>query len=382
MKKLLALLLAMVMVFALCACGASTEDTAPAEDTAVADTPAEDAAPAEDATPAEDVAAEDAAVEPLTIIFQCSYNENETGGILATHFKETLESLTDGAITVNVSYGGTLVSNEDELDATGDGAVNMMIFGHTRHTSELPVLCSIPDFAPTSVQNALDYFNYVLADETAGAAIKAEAEAYGITYLSVNAGGANYFVADFPFANLTELIAGSAAFGNMAPAKFEALGFVVEGVFPWDYYSAFDTGLIDASQMDGPAMYSMSLYEVAPYWMSDGTFAAGNFMTVNTEWWNGLSDAQRAAIQEACDETSAFSVEYNQTAYETLNEDLVAHGVTLAEMTDAEFDQWWTAIFDSVKNDALTSANDNGNLEEVQAVLMAAATFTNYDIEF
>ena len=378
MKKLIALLLAVMMVLALVACG-TTEEPAAEEAASV-----EEAAPAEEAAPDAEAPAEEeaVAVDPLTITFNSSYAETETGGILAGYFKDYLEEATDGAITVNISYSGTLFTADDELDACGDGAINMMIFGHTKHSSELPVLCAIPDFAPDSIANALDYFNYVFEDEAAGAAINAEAEAYGSKYLSVNAGGANDFLANFEFSNLTDLIAGSSAFGNMAPAKFEALGFNVVGVFPWDYYSAFDTGLMDASQMDGPAMYSMSLQEVAKYWMPDNTFAAGNFMTVNLDWWNGLTTAQQEAIQDACDATSAYSLEYNQTAYESLNADLEANGVTLATMTDEEFDQWWTAIFDSASADAIAAATENGNLEAVQAVLAAAAAYTGYDIAF
>lgn len=391
MKKLIALLLALVMVFAMAACSSSSDSsTTDEEETTAAETETETEAEADANAPVEAEAEEETAEaaeggytgEALTITFNSSYNETETGGILATYFKNYLEELTDGAITVNVSYGGTLFTADDELDACGDGAINMMIFGHSKHTSELPVLNAIPDFAPESVQNALDYFNYVFEDEAAGAAITAEADAYGITYLSINAGGANYFVANFEFENLTDLVAKSTAFGNMAPVKFEALGFNVVGVFPWDYYSAFDTGLMDASQMDGPAMYSMSLYEVAKYWMFDGTFAAGNFMTVNTDWWESLSAEQQAAIQEACDATTQYSLEYNESEYAALNDNLEAEGVTLVSMTDEEFDQWWSAIFDSAANDALATAEENGNVEEVQAVLQAAADFTGYDITF
>ena len=372
MKKLLALVLALAMVLSLAACGSASESAA-----------------AETSAAAESAAAESAAEggaytgDALTIKFNSSYQETETGGVLATYFKDTLEAATDGKITVNISYGGTLFTADDELDACGDGAINMMIFGHTKHNAELPVLCAIPDFAPDSIQNAVDYFDAVLADEAAGAAITAEAEAYGIKYLSCNAGGANYFLANFEFSNLTELVANATKFGNMAPAKFEAVGFTnIVGVFPWDYYSAFDTGLMDSSQMDGPAMYSMSLYEVAQYWMPDNTFAAGNFMTVNLDWWNSLSAEQQAAIQSACDATAAYSVEYNQGEYEKLNDNLVANGVTLGEMTADEFQTWWSAIIDSCASDAITAAQGNGNVAEVEAVLQAAADFTGTEINF
>ncbi len=349
MKKMLALLLALVMVFALCACGSGSSGGSD---------------------------------EALTITFNCSYQETETGGILAGYFKDYLEDISDGAITVDVNYGGTLFTADDELDACGDGAIDMMIFGHSKHTSELPVLNAIPDFAPDSIQNALDYFTAVMDPDTAsGQAVAAEAEAYGIKYLSCNAGGANYFLANFEFSGLQDLIDNSSAFGNMAPEKFEALGFNVVAVFPWDYYTAFDTGLMDSSQMDGPAMYSMSLYEVAKWWMFDNTFAAGNFMTVNEDWWDSLTSTQQDLIQEACDATTAYSLEYNQSEYEKLNNNLEANGVTLVTMSDSEFDMWWDAIFSSCVDSALIAAADNGNTEEVEAVLQAAADFTGYDLE-
>ena len=346
MKKLIALLLAAVMVLALAACGGGGGKT-----------------------------------EALTITFNCSYQENESGGIIAKHFKEALEDISKGAITVNVSYGGTLFTPDDELDACGSGAIDMMIFGHTRHTAELPVLCAIPDFAPVSIENALKYFEYVMSDPAAGAAIEAEAEAYGIKYLSCNANGANYFLANYEFDSLADLVAKCSAFGNMAPAKYEALGLTVVPVFPWDYYSAFDTGLMDASQMDGGAMYSMSLQEVAKYWMSDGTFAAGNFITVNLDWWNGLTDSQREMIQKAADDTQAFSLEYNQGQTDELEDNLTAAGVTLVKMSDEELAEWWGVIFESAANDALAAAAQNGNTDDVLAVLQAAADFTNYDFQ-
>ena len=63
MKKIFALLLALCMVFALCACGetkpaeSKTEEAAPAEEVVVEETPAEEAAPAEEAGPAEEAPA-------------------------------------------------------------------------------------------------------------------------------------------------------------------------------------------------------------------------------------------------------------------------------------------------------------------------------------
>lgn len=382
MKKLISLLLAMVMVFALCACGSTADEP---EETAVTEAAPDAEAPAqEEAQPAGEAPAESGYTgEDVSILFSATYQETETGGQLVTYFKDYLEDLTGGAITVNVNYGGTLYGDQDQLDGVATGAVNMIALGHNPHADKLPLLCSVPDFAPDSVQNALDYFNYLLFEnEASSAALQAEAEANGIKYLNVLAGGANCFIADFEFSDLASLAAGSSAFGNMEAAKFEALGFTVEAVLPWDYYTAFETGQIDASQMASTSLVSMGVQEVAPYWMYDNTYTGGNFFTVNLDWWNGLSAEAQAAIQEAADATEARSVEMYEEALATEADDLVAQGVTLVEMSDEDFNTWWTAIMESKVADSLATAETNGNVEEAKAVLQAAADFTGYDIQF
>lgn len=377
MKKLIALLLAVVMVFALCACGSQTEpETTP---TAEANEPTGTTGEVPGTDEAE--APADAAYtgESLTIIFSSTFSENETGGQLVTYFKNYLEELTGGAIKVNLSYGETLATSADELQFVSDGAVNMISLGHNPHADMIPLLCSMPDFAPGSVQNALDYFNYLLFENPETSAIlAAEAEANNIKYLNVLAGGANTFVANFSFTDLSSLVAGSAAFGNMEAAKFESMGFTVEAVLPWDLYSSFETGKIDASQMASTPLASMSLFEVAPYWMYDNTYTGGNFFTVNLDWWNSLSAEAQAAIQDAATATEAYSVVVYEEALQGEADNLVSNGATLVEMTSEDSATWWSAVMESKKADSMASAAVNGNEAECEAVLNAAASFTGY----
>ena len=374
MKKFLALMLALVMVLALCACGAAE----PAAEEAPAEAPAAEA-PAEEAAPAADGAY---AGESVDILFSTTFQETATGGELVTFFKNTLEELTGGAITVNVMYGGTLFSDADALDGVATGACQMTALGHNPHAAKLPLLCSVPDFAPDSVQNAIDYFNYLMFENPeSSAALAAECEANGIKMLGGLAGGANAFVATFDFDDLPSMVAGSAAFGNMEAAKFSALGFTVEAVLPWDLYTSFDNGLIDATQMASTSMLQDGVAEVTSTWMYDNTYTAGNFMTVNLEWWNGLSADAQAAIQAAVDATAAFSVEKYVEALETEAATLTdEYGIKLVEMSDEDFQTWWSAIMDSKVADAMATAATNGNVEEAEAVLNAAAEYTNFNL--
>ena len=392
-KKILALLLAALMVLGTAACGTSSptaESTASVP--AVASAP-EAAVPEETAAvpvaPAAETSVEEAPAEelptsiecaPMEISFSTVYNEVETGGQIIKHFKEYLENLTNGAITMNIYFGGTLFSDPEALAGVSEGAVNMTALGHMPHLGTLNYL-SFPGFAPGSTQAALDYFDEILFNNPETAAlIQQEATDNGIIYLNVIAGGANAFCATYEFTDLDSLISGSTSFGNMVAVIFEKLGFQVTSVGPGDCYDALQRGLIDSTQMGLAPMVSTSWQDVASYWALDGTYSAGNMFTANLEWWNGLSDAQRQAIQQACDEVEAYSA--------TIYDDSIASdcakiesdtGNKMIEFSQEDVDRIWAACFEAKAEAALAIAEPNGKTEGMTKILEVAAQLTGYD---
>lgn len=292
-SKLLALLLAAALLcMALAGCGSSTEPAPAASSEAPASEAPASEAPASEA-PTSETPAEAVEVEPLNIMFSTVYNQTETGGEIIQHFIDTLSQMSNGAITVEMFWGGTLFSDPEALDGVSSGAVNMTALGHMPHLGTLNYL-AFPGFAPGGTQAALDYFDELLFNNPeTSALIQQEAADNGIIYLNVLAGGANAFCAKFEFTDLDSLVAGSGAFGNMDAAIFEELGFQVSAIGPGNTYDGLQRGLIDATQMGLAPMVSMSWQDVASYWALDGTYTAGNMFTANLEWWNSLTDAQR-----------------------------------------------------------------------------------------
>lgn len=364
MKKTLALLLAITMVLALAAC-------APAVTTAP--TAATTAAPSDGTTVP-------ATIDPLEIKFSSTYQENETGGVVLKHFIDQLKTLSGGAVTVNISWGGTLFDPISQLDGVIDGAVDMIALGHMPHMDTLPSL-SFPAFAPISAQNAVDYFNEIMfANAETSAIVQAEAAKLGIKYLNVIAGGANSFCAKYAFTDLQTLVDGSTTFGNFDAAPFEAIGLNVTPMAPPDTYDAIQRGMIDATQMALAPMTMLSWYEVAPYWMLDDTYAAGNFFTVNLEWWDGLTKAQQDVIQAASDETEGYSVTmFDESDAANIAIIEKATGNKFVQMTEADSAKWWGAIFEAKAKDALARAATNNMTAEMTKILEVAAEFTSYD---
>ena len=404
-KKLLAALLAVMMVASMAACGS---DAASSTTAASAEAPAAEAteAPAAEATaaPAEEAAgsteeaaapAEEAAgsteeaqaerpesieCDPLTIDFSTVYNETETGGQIIKHFEEYISNLTGGAITMNIFWGGTLFSDPEALDGVNSGAVNMTALGHMPHLATLNYL-AFPGFAPGGTKAALDYFDTLMfKDPETSALIQQEAADNGIIYLNVLAGGANAFCTTYEFTDLDSMISGSKSFGNMDAAIFEKLGFQVTSVGPGDGYDALQRGLIDSTQMGLAPMVSMGWQDVASYWALDGTYTAGNMFTANLDWWNGLSDAQRQAIQQAADEVEEYSAGiYDDSIASDCATIEEKTGNKMVELSDADIERIWAATFDAKAEAALATAEPNGKTEGMTKILEVAAELTGYD---
>jgi TRAP-type C4-dicarboxylate transport system substrate-binding protein len=374
-KKLLALALAGTMVLSMTACGTSSSETSTAA--SAAETSTTTAAAAEAASVAE---GETVACDPLTINFSTTFNETELGGQTLKHFEEYLSQITDGAITINFYWGGTLFTDAEALDGVSSGSVDMTALGHMPHLATLNYL-AFPGFAPGSSTTALEYFDeLIFNNEETSALIQGEAADNNIIYLNVIAGGANAFCATYEFTDLSTMVSGSKAFGNMDAAIFEKLGFQVSNISPSDMYDALQRGLVDSTQMALAAMVSMGWADVADYWALDGTYTAGNMFTANLSWWNGLTDAQRTAIQAAATEVE----EYSAGLYDTsIAEDLATiestTGNPVVELSQEDIDAIWAASFEAKADSALSTAEANGKAEGMTKILEVAADFTGYD---
>lgn len=115
MKKLIAMLLALVMLLALCACG---QTAAPAEQSTAAPAEEPTAEPVEE--PTDDVG------EPVNLIFSIAAVPTDAHGAAQKVFKETLESISGGNMTVECYDSGTLYGQDTEHDALKNGDVDMI----------------------------------------------------------------------------------------------------------------------------------------------------------------------------------------------------------------------------------------------------------------
>lgn len=324
MKRLFALLMAMVMVFGLVACGSKPAEETKGPEAEVAETQA--------AAVETEAAAE---VEPLT--FKVAYAETEDsifGQVINAAFAEITEK-TNGRLVFEIYPGNQLGSITDVLEQQVAGA---------------PLICSmgfdnlgdtVPDFAPASFPYVFNdlYEVQALAKSDWIANIEAQLVEKSIQPLCYGAIGYRHFISTFEINTAADCAGHIMRMGPSGAAQ----GFitVMNGTpttSTWaDNYSLLQTGVIESCEAPLSLLLSSSLGEVCDYLALSGHFVNPFSLTMNPIFWNQISaedqaivkDTLAAACVEMADQAMAMEAEFV--------EEFKAQGVTVTEPDKATF---------------------------------------------
>ncbi|NLO28526.1 MAG: TRAP transporter substrate-binding protein DctP [Actinobacteria bacterium] len=374
----LVVLLVLGIGLALAACGEEEETTttaAPETTIAVTGQETTTTAAAPETTTTEGAPAQ----EPLVFKMASTFNENETGGLITQHFIDLIEERTGGAVTFDLYPGSTLGDAPEMLGLVSSASVDIIPFGHPAAGADLPLLL-FPMWCPGDQQTAIDYFNHlVFENPESSALILAEAEAHNIKYLGFVAGGSNVFGAKQPWTSLADLKGKKIATGGMIQA-FQSIGFEAVQSFPPDTYENLSRGVADCFQMGFSPTVQMKWYEVAPHYMYDGTFAAGNPWTVNLNSWAKLTPETQQIFLDVAKEMEAWSTALTLQAEGDAVKALEEAGATIGILSAEDRAKWWDALFRVfIEEMCWPGAVAGGYTDAMTTVLSAAAVFTNTD---
>lgn len=367
-KKLLSLLLALCMCFALCACGGQTAEEPPAE-------PAEGTA----VEAAEEVI-EEPAVEPVKLVMSTSKNQTESGGMFLDYFCDYVEEASGGTITFERYYGGTLASSNEELSMISTGAISVASIMGNQFGDALPLL-QFPDVGFESNEKTTEYFRHmILENEEIASLLAEEAAASNAKYLGYFAGGTRVWFSKAPITTLAD--GQGKIFGGMAGlALMEELGFSTVATVPPDSYESLSRGIVDLCGLNLIAACDMMWYEVAPNVTIYGAYASGSPLVINLDIWNSLSAEQQAILQEAADAASDYSLQYvldNEGEYRTKLES--EWGATVYDFGEEDAATYREKALYIGCLDAYTRAQNIGNTDQMQIILQACADYWETDI--
>lgn len=327
MKKILALILTLVMLLSLAACGgnANVADDGKGNDGDASNDPAVTLVYAE--------------VNPLDTIV----------GQTDSFFAEKVKELSGGTITLDVQAAGVLGSENDVLDAMIGGSDSIDIsrisaFALSNYGCSKATLLSIPY---TFVDRA--HF-WAFANSEMAPEFLNEPQEVGIPLRGLFYGeeGFRHFFTAKEVKSMGDLAGMKLRVSNdpVMNGMVEGLGASPTVVAFGELYSALQTGVVDGAEQPIANYKSNAFPEVANYMILDGhTLGAIQAVITDTAWAKLTAD-QQAVLLEAGKLTQQFNAELSEGAENEVLEQLKAEGCNIVEVTNKA--EWAEACADII----------------------------------
>ena len=305
MKKFLAIVMALSMVFALCAVSASAD---------VADDPKVTLVYAE--------------VNPL---------EGTTVGEVATTFKAAVEELSGGSVTIDIQAGGVLGSENDVLDSILAGSTLIDIsrisaFALSSYGCPKATLLSLP-FTFVSREHFWNFAASDLAQEFLMEPQEAGLPVRGIFY---GEEGFRHFFTNFDINGIDDLQGKKIRVSNdpVMVGMVEGLGASATVVAFGELYSALQTGVVDGAEQPISNYRSNAFPEVANNLILDGHTLGAIEIVITDNAWAKLTENQQNAIMEAAKVAMARNQEVAQQKDDEARQLLTEEGCNIIDVED------------------------------------------------
>ena len=334
MKKLLSALLAASMVLSLAACGGSASSAA---SSAAADsTPAADSTAASDTAAAGDTAA--AANYPHVTLVYAEVNPLDTiVGQTGTAFKEKVEELSGGSITIDIQASGVLGSENDVLDniLAGGDTIDMSrisAFALTSYGCNKSKLLSIP----FTFENRAHFWNFANSD--LAPEFLNEPQELGLPVRGIFYGeeGFRHFFTVKPVSGIADFKGLKLRVSNdpVMNGMVESLGASPTVVSFGELYSALQTGVVDGAEQPIANYKSNAFPEVANNLILDGHTLGAIQAVITDNAWAKLTENQQAAIMEAGADTQKFNADLSESAENKVLDELKSSGCNVVDVPD------------------------------------------------
>ena len=258
-------------------------------------------------------------------------------GSIAKHFKEKVEELTGGTVIIDIQAGGVLGSEAQVLDGIfgGDETVDISrisAFALSSYGCGKATLLSLP-YTFVSREHFWKFANsdlaadFLMEPQTVGLPLRGicygeegfrhfffKNEVKGIEDLK----GLKIRVSEDPV--MTGMVSGLGA--NPATVSFTEL------------YSALQTGVVDGAEQPIANYKSNAFPEVAPCIILDGHTLGAIQIVITDNAWAKLNDEQRNAILEAGKDTQKYNAEIAEAAEAEVLAGLLESGCAVIEVED------------------------------------------------
>lgn len=268
-------------------------------------------------------------------------------GKTATVFKEKVEELTNGSVTIDIQFSGVLGAEGDVLDTMlgGGGTIDLTrisVFSLNSYGTKKQPLLSIP----FTFESREHFWNMALSDFGDELLSEPAELGLGITGLFFVEEGFRHFFFAKEVKDINDL-AGTKIRVSTDPimtgmvAGLKASATVVSF---GELYTSLSSGVVDGAEQPIANYQSNAFYEVAPYMILDGhTLGCGEVIMLESSL-EKLTDNQKNAIREASKVASEFNGGLSEENEQKCIDEMLAKGVTFVQVDDLS--PWQAATAD------------------------------------
>ena len=258
-------------------------------------------------------------------------------GQMATDFKNKVEELSDGKITIDVQASGVLGSENDVLDAILGGSTSIDIsrisaFALTSYGCNKSKLLSIP----FTFENRAHFWNF--ANSELAPEFLNEPQELGLPVRGIFYGeeGFRHFFTVKPVSGIADFKGLKLRVSNdpVMNGMVEGLGANPTVVSFGELYSALQTGVVDGAEQPIANYKSNAFPEVANNLILDGHTLGAVQAVITDNAWNKLTENQQAAVMEAAADTQAFNADLSETAEKKVLDELKSSGCNVVDVPD------------------------------------------------
>ncbi len=249
-----------------------------------------------------------------TINFGTTATPTSLRGMAEELYLKEVETLTNGQVKFNRSWGGALVNNQEVLQAVQDGVIEIGQLNPNFYPKQLILNNAFSLFMqmPTDYMRRVGVFTGCLSKVPA---MTKEVEKFGQKIIYTY-GVTNYiFVSTKPMNKVSDLKGMKVrASARWLLSLLKEVGATPVAMPLSDAPMAFQTNVMDCGMLSVDATDMMGMLEVAPYALVVREFPVSTpyYMRINTETYNGLPPEIQAKFAEAAvSATKKFAALYN-----------------------------------------------------------------------
>lgn len=342
--KLTSALLAATMILSLAACGGAS--SAPAS-----------SAPAPSSS-APESAAGGVANDPKVKLTYAEVNPLDTiVGQTGTAFKEKVEELSGGSITIDIQASGVLGSENDVLDSMlgGGDTIDMSrisAFALTSYGAKKSSLLSVP----YTFANRAHFWNFANSDLAPEFLMEPQELGLGVRGIFYGEEGFRHFFTVKPITGMKDLAGMKLRVSNdpIMNGMVEGLGASPTVVSFTELYSALQTGVVDGAEQPIANYKSNAFPEVAPNLILDGHTLGAIQVIISDKAWAKLTKAQQDVLMEAGAYAQDFNAKLSEKKEQEVLAELKTAGVNVIDVPDNA--EWAAACKDIIEKSTADQA--------------------------